>query len=330
MADTLIVTNGDSAVERLAAAGITGTTLPWRDALHDGPVPAVGPKELARVRADFIATAFGGAPAEIGRSFDERDATIASHAGFARIEIWLEHDLYDQLQLVQILDRLALLGRTERVWLIQADDYLGLQPEASIRALADRAAPLTDAQVRLGQRAWSAFTAATPQGLAQLLSDDLDALPWLRPALLRLLGDLPDPKTGLALSEALILHAVHERAMRVGPLFGVVLQEDEPRFMGDATFFRWLDGLAFSAQPLVSGLPSPFPFNLQSNAYDTPEGKAYGAAEVALTAFGQEVVQGRADHARANAVDRWLGGTHLMAGTLWRWGREARKLIAPA
>jgi hypothetical protein len=28
------VTNGDSAVERLPAAGLDGDNLPWRDALH--------------------------------------------------------------------------------------------------------------------------------------------------------------------------------------------------------------------------------------------------------------------------------------------------------
>jgi hypothetical protein len=39
MPETLVVTNGDAAVERLAAAGITGEILPWRDVLHDGPVP---------------------------------------------------------------------------------------------------------------------------------------------------------------------------------------------------------------------------------------------------------------------------------------------------
>ena len=29
----------DAAVERLRAGGMTGDILPWRDVLHDGPVP---------------------------------------------------------------------------------------------------------------------------------------------------------------------------------------------------------------------------------------------------------------------------------------------------
>jgi hypothetical protein len=34
----LNVTNGDSAVARLRAAGVQGDLLPWQGALHEGPV----------------------------------------------------------------------------------------------------------------------------------------------------------------------------------------------------------------------------------------------------------------------------------------------------
>lgn len=36
----LHVTSGACAGERLRAAGVQGTLPPWRDVLHDGPVPA--------------------------------------------------------------------------------------------------------------------------------------------------------------------------------------------------------------------------------------------------------------------------------------------------
>ena len=38
---TLHVTNGDATVPGLLATGLAETVLPWRDALHEGPVPAV-------------------------------------------------------------------------------------------------------------------------------------------------------------------------------------------------------------------------------------------------------------------------------------------------
>ena len=36
----LFITNGDFAAGRIAASGLTGEILPWRDVLHEGPVPA--------------------------------------------------------------------------------------------------------------------------------------------------------------------------------------------------------------------------------------------------------------------------------------------------
>src|SRR5829696_3247012 len=37
-------------------AGIAGDLLPWRDVLHEGPVPDLPPDELRRVRAEFLQT----------------------------------------------------------------------------------------------------------------------------------------------------------------------------------------------------------------------------------------------------------------------------------
>ena len=36
----LHVTNGDLVAGRIAESGLSGDVLPWRDALHEGPVPA--------------------------------------------------------------------------------------------------------------------------------------------------------------------------------------------------------------------------------------------------------------------------------------------------
>ena len=46
---------------------------------------------------------FGIEFGEIAADFAARDAVLSAHSGFDRIELWFEHDLYDQLQLVQVL-----------------------------------------------------------------------------------------------------------------------------------------------------------------------------------------------------------------------------------
>ena len=51
----LHITNGDSAADLLTDAGIEGVILPWRDILHEGPVPATkNLSALSEVRARFI------------------------------------------------------------------------------------------------------------------------------------------------------------------------------------------------------------------------------------------------------------------------------------
>src|SRR4051794_36589212 len=97
---TLHVTNGDSTVRGIADTGLPGRILAWRDVLHEGPVPAGPDAERRRIRAAFL----GVAPDD----FAERDRVLDTHAG--DFVLWFEADLYDQLQLAEILARLAARG----------------------------------------------------------------------------------------------------------------------------------------------------------------------------------------------------------------------------
>ena len=81
-ASALHVTNGDSTVPELRATGLADAILPWRDALHEGPVPDTDPANLRRVRATFLSTP--------DPHVDEDDAA-AEHA--------------DALQLLTVRDR---------------------------------------------------------------------------------------------------------------------------------------------------------------------------------------------------------------------------------
>ncbi len=42
----LHITNGDATLPELRRTGLTGDLLPWRDVLHEGPVPLLDPGEL--------------------------------------------------------------------------------------------------------------------------------------------------------------------------------------------------------------------------------------------------------------------------------------------
>ncbi len=324
MANRLIITNGDSATNEIQAAGIAAEFLPWRDVLHDGPVPRAPSLEaLSRIRARYLAGEFGR-PSDVDRSFADRDAAIRRHHAYERVELWFEHDLYDQLQLIQVLDLLCGFGRTEGVFLIQADDYLGAMTAEALRALEPSAQPVSSAQFAAARRAWAAFTAAAPDGLAAVATEP-SPLPYLPAAVKRLLAELPAVRSGLSLTEERILTALDPGPRRVGQLFRTTQEQEDARFMGDASFFRRLDGLSECAAPLIAGLP--FPSQRCARGPADADYRLFAQSEVSLTAAGRSALAGTLDHARENGIDRWLGGTHLTLQNLWR--RGAASLVPP-
>src|SRR6476469_7115766 len=109
-AETLHVTNGDSAAAELARTSLGGSVLAWRDVLNEGPVPRGSRAAFVAARAAFLASAGQGPAEALAASFRARDDELvgALRAGRA-VALWFEHDLYDQLQL---LDVLALVRET--------------------------------------------------------------------------------------------------------------------------------------------------------------------------------------------------------------------------
>ncbi|MFC3693757.1 hypothetical protein ACFOWB_16175 [Chenggangzhangella methanolivorans] len=327
--DVLVITNGDAAVARLEAAGVAGRILAWRDVLHDGPVPAMsGLERLSAIRATFISSDLGLGAEEVATEFRSRDAAIRRHSGFQRVEIWLEHDLYDQLQLLQILDFFRGEDRLEGLHLVQADDYLGHQGPDSMRRLAEAAAPVTHEQQSLASEAWEAFTAPTPHRLADLAQSDTSALPYLGRALNRLLAELPDPLMGLTLTEERALSHLAREETTTGELFRRVSEEDDAQFLGDASFFRRLDGLAFGDRPLIEGLPGPSQDHCGSRPTPDRGYAEFARARLRLTRTGRAVLSGRLDHRVVNGADHWVGGTHVSAAAYIRYDRANAQLVA--
>src|SRR3954470_10101532 len=97
--------------------------MAWRDALHEGPVPAgLDAAGLRAVRAEYLAGHGWGDAAAIEGELAARDERLAAALGHEPVILWFEHDLYDQLQLIQVID--ALDG-TADVATILPDRFLG-------------------------------------------------------------------------------------------------------------------------------------------------------------------------------------------------------------
>jgi len=332
----LIVTNGDAAVERLRAAQIAGHLVPWQDMLHDGPVPASQVlDDVSDARADFLSGALGLPLDSVRADFAHRDAQLDVHSAYSEVELWFEHDLYDQLQLIQLLHYFSHEPERMGLYLVQAGHYLGLMEQGEMQSLERGRAPVTALQMETGREAWAAFTAPTPTALAAFAAERHEALPYLVPALRRLLAELPAPRTGLSLTEQRILEQLVDGPRKVAHVFAAVHSMDEAQFLADLPFFLRLDGLAFTHEPLITGLPfrtdecgalafSPGEETPAEHSYRT-----YAAAEISLTKAGQAALKGKFDHACHNTVDRSIGGFRVMPGAMWRYDRATGELMTP-
>ena len=160
------ITNGDSAAGSLRASGVPGDVLAWRDLLHDGPVPArLTLDELRPVRARFIAEQGWGAYDAVLADFAQRDATLMAANTEDEVVLWFEHDLYDQLQLLQLLDWFAEHPPQGRLSLrcigahpeVANFSGLGQLTPAQLAALFPQRHTVTEMELTLGQAAWAAY-----------------------------------------------------------------------------------------------------------------------------------------------------------------------------
>src|SRR6478752_6215362 len=98
------VTNGDSVVRAIGEAMRSHDVLPWRDVLHEGPPPeGLTLEKMSDVRAQFLAECGWATYKSVLREMGGRDTALLTAP---TVTLWFEHDLYDQLQLIQILSAL--------------------------------------------------------------------------------------------------------------------------------------------------------------------------------------------------------------------------------
>ena len=329
----LHVTNGSVVVTRLHDLGLPGRVLPWDDVLHEGPVRAgLDPAALRAERAVFLAGSFGGEAAEIERGLAARDQVLASASADDEVVLWFEHDLYDQLHLLQILDQLE----HPRVTGVLSDDYLGAQSAQTLREWFAARQPISTEDRRIARQAWTAFRSADPMDLVAFVERTstfaqgasvgrLGRFPHLIPALRRHLQQFPWVGTGLSRSQAQALAAVAGGAVRVRDAFWAAnFPVEDAIFMGDSPWWHHVRPLIEAPRPLleVRGL-KPAKWDDPAWWHDDP-----AAPTLALTADGEAVLNGSADHSALNGIDRWLGGVHVTTTSPWRWDDKKNSLIS--
>ena len=305
-AAALHVTNGDTVLYLFKKAGITGTHLAWRDALYEGPVRDGPLEETSAYRSQFASARGYGNPIKIIHDFERRDAQLQRAREFAEVVLWFEHDLYDQLQILQILTALEGLElEPGRVSIVQSDHYLGTMTADELSPMLARRRTVTAATFRSARRAWQRFTSASPLDLYVAAKEDAIGLPFLRAAFQRLCEEYPWTRDGLSRSQRQALEAVAQGPARPDELFRRAQAREEAGFLSDGTFAKIVEDLQAQRAPLVES-----------------EGDT-----MVLTAMGRRILAGDCDWIEAAGIDRWVGGVHLQSPGAARWDDDKTQFL---
>lgn len=318
MRNILNITNGDCAVEIMKKANISGVFLPWRDVLHEGPVPDdLSLEELSKVRAQFIIDRSWGSTEEVTKGFIQRDNELKSFKKYEKVILWFEHDLYDQLQIIQILDWFYKNPAGEvDLSIICTDKYLGRLSPEEMKGMVKYEAPITEAHLKLSSKAWSAFRSISPEKWCELLDVDTSVLPFLEGAIVRLLEEYPSYSNGLSRTAEQALKVIAGGEKHPGRVFNGNQNLEDRIFIGDSSFWAVLHELLKSSPPLIV----------------LPEGKGLtlptsNDQELTITPAGLEVLAGKMNWLEISKLDRWAGGVHLDTSNIWCWDSGSSSVV---
>ena len=327
----LHVTNGESAGNTLRQTALGGAVLSWQDSLHEGPVPALPRRDLLRARAGFLADCGWGKKTAVLSTLERRDGQLLDALRDGRqVVLWFEHDLYDQLQL---LDVLALAHSVEAApELVVIGSFpgkpsfagLGELTASELETLWPSRRQATPAALQLAAYAWAAFQEPEPTELAAWATRETAALPYLASALRRLLEELPAPRGGLSRTERNALETIAAGARTPPGSFVAAQRLEDAPFLGDTWFYRALSALGQGEGRLVEtddGKPLP-------SAPPLGDARRFAQLQLQLTPSGERTLEGEADRVELLGIDRWIGGTRITPDNVWCWDPAASKLSA--
>jgi hypothetical protein len=260
----------------------------------------------------------------------DRQLLDALH-GDLQVVLWFEHDLYDQLQLLDVLALAHAEHAAPELIVIGSfpgrPSFVGLGEltAAELETLWPSRRPAAWAALEAATSAWAAVRAPEPTALAAWATRDTAQLPFLAPALRRLLEELPAPADGLSGTERRALEAVAAGARTPPAAFVAAQRLEEAPFLGDAWFHRALWALGQGTTRLLEaadGTPLPPPPPLG-------DGRDFARLRLRLTAAGERTLRGEADRVELLGIDRWIGGTHVTPANAWRWDANTLELARP-
>jgi hypothetical protein len=304
MVKILNIVNGDMAIEIMRKAHINGDFLPWYDFLHEGPVPkTLSIHQLSQIRANFISQQGFGFIEQLEQDFQQRDKKLESYHKYKKIILWFEHDLYDQLQLIQVLSWFFINNiENIKLSLVSTHHYIGECSKEEIIKLLNYEQEITQEHLKLADKAWSAFQEPTPVAWFNLLKTDTETLPFLENTIKRMLEEFPNTRNGLSRSAHQALLTISKGIENPREIFNRCQNYEKQKFMGDIIFWKILD--EFVENKIISS---------QKNGQI-----------LKITELGQNLLNGKINYLHIKPINRWIGGTKLTNDAVWCWNIKKR------
>jgi len=310
--------------------------------MHHGPCPTTRSlDELSRIRLDYLRGHPNKASANEPHEFSERDATLESYQDFEEVVLWFEHDLLDQLQLLQILAwfegkpintlnlSLICIDRFEGVPNFRGIGQLSSEQMASLYPQRQR---VSQTQLSLAKTCWQSFCHSDPTGLVKAVqkmpdkaTSSNDDLLFVRPALGRYFQEFPWTSDGLTRTERQLLQIIDSGIRNPVKAFVDNMDFESHLYIGDWRTYSQLAQLCKSDTPLIACADGSAFFHPPFAEQSIEEFKQQ---ELVVTEFGKAIIAGEKSALGIALRDEWLGGVHNRSQeTMWCWDNDKGRLI---
>lgn len=325
----LHIHNGESTAGTLREFRFPGEHFAFKEVLMCGPTPAgLSQDDWLALRAKFLADEYALKLEDAQGDLRNQEQTLESIREHDEVILWFEHDLFCQINLIYLLNRLSQCqSAASRLSLICIGEYPGIDDFRGLGQLAgeqlaslfDDRREISESESKTAARAWAAYCSSDPRAIANLLDEDTSSMPFLRQALLLHLARFPSVRNGLGRVENRALELISRGPIDFKSLFPIFAKTEHVYGLGDSQLWRELNRLSDSSNPVIklAGLDD------KTGAFISNQ---FHQARLELTETGRAVLAGEQDFLKLNRVDYWLGGVRLLDESLWRWDEDSGKI----
>jgi Domain of unknown function (DUF1835) len=301
------IVNGDVVGQKIKE--LEGNIIVWREMYDFGPLSLDWSLEdTYKFRAQFFEQKLDIPSNEFIKICQEQYSKLYNLSRSEEVVLWFEHDRYDQMMLIYLLSELSNMG-FQYISMVSIDKFPGIDPfhglgqlssEQLINLLQSKQ-KVTKEQINEGIKGWKAYLSQNPKDINKWIEDEKHYLPYLKQAFLTHKSFYPSSINGLNQIEISALTMLKEGEKSFAELFNNVSRQRKNDGISDLYFAALLNELMKGNQPLLKS-DRKLPNYRQQNP----------KANLEITKWGLEVLNGNENRLNLTGIDWWLGGVHLI------------------